>query len=531
MQVFNHVYRQPATSSQVDFTEGILPYGRDNSFPLRLAKLVQESPTASAAISILSSFIEGNGFSDPALKDKVINSKGEKFGMVHSQTCESKALFKGITWLIKYNALGDINEIYPIPFENVRLGRPNDAGIISKIFVNPYYGTPQFDRKYTKEYDSFTPNRADVLAQMRKQKEKFKGQILYFGSTRPLSRFYPEPEYYAAKDWMAIDAGIQEYHANNLDAGFFQTVMMKKIGDPNAPSTHPADQRTNSDGTTESFRTVSERLAIDLQPFLGSKSVIKMIVEWAAVKDELPEIQGFPSITNDNFFTNLQETCDRKILTAMKIPGILVNMGRDNSLSDGTQMANATRIMHDRVAKDQNALESLYMKILSRFSDPFTGEVKIVNTNSFQELDKIDPLVWEVLTDPEKRKWIKENTEYPVFDNVVAPVVAPAPVNKFQDVLFTDYPEKAKKKAKEALEFAEQSGGCGTPMGKQRGKDIAEGKPLSFKDIKRIYNYLKRNRVHENKLFSDSCEAVLFHMWGGSAMLDYCSVRIQMIND
>jgi len=243
---------------------------------------------------------------------------------------------------------------------------------------------------------------------------------------------------------------------------------------------------------------------------------------------QFPELQAFPSVANDNFFTNLQETCDRKILIAMKIPGILVNTGRDNSLSDGTQMANATRVMHDRVAKPQNMLEAIYMQVLKRFREPVVGEIKIVNTNSFQELDAIDPLIWEVLTPEEKRQWIKDNTEYPVTE---APAPVLAPVNKFQNILFTDYPEGAKKNAARALKYMEDNGACGKPFGKQLAKDIVDSKPLSFKDIRKIYNYLKRNRDHQNKLFSDSCEAVLFSAWGGVAMFDYCASKISMIND
>ena len=111
-----------------------------------------------------------------------------------------------------------------------------------------------------------------------------------------------------------------------------------------------------------------------------------------------PELQPFPQITNENFFTSLQEVCDRKIPMAMGIPGILVNMGRDNSLSDGSQMANATKVMQDRVRKHQNLLENYYMQVLKMFATPYMGEVKIVNGNSFQELETIDPSVWEVLT-------------------------------------------------------------------------------------------------------------------------------------
>jgi hypothetical protein len=141
-----------------------------------------------------------------------------------------------------------------------------------------------------------------------------------------------------------------------------------------------------------------------------------------------------------------------------------------------------------------------------------------------------DPLTWGELTRPERRQWIKDNTEFPILE-IDAPPAPAAPTNKFQNILFTDYPESAKNTASRALKYSKDNPGCGKPMGQKVAQDIVDGKPLSFKDIKRIYNYLKRNRDHSNKLFSDSCEAVLFSMWGGIAMFDYCAAKIQMVND
>lgn len=522
--------RQPAKTQQIDGSDQTLFYGKNNDFPLRLAKLVQESPTASAAISIYSDFLEGYGFTDSQIPKIVVNSQGLTFQELHSLTCESYALFRGFTWLIKYNQMGEITEIYPIPFENVRMKAPDSSGNISKFLVNPYFGTALYQRQDSREYNGFTDQKSTVN-QIIKEKEKFKGQILYVGQTRPLSRFYPEPDYYSAQSWMAIDAGISEYHAKNLDAGFFQTVLLRKIGNPNAPSTHPADQRKNDAGELESFRTVAERLALDMQPMMGSESLVKMIVEWGETKDTLPDIQAFPQITNEAFFNSLQETCDRKILMATKIPDILVNMGRSGSLSDGNQMANATKVMIDRVKKPQAMLESLYGRILTRMSKPVTAEVKILPPNTFQELDTIDPLVWETLTVEERREWIKDNTEYPIKE-IIAPAQTPAQPTAFKAVFFTDYPDGVKSEVKKAMRFLDQGGECKqTAKGIQISRDLMEGRPISFKQIRAIYSFLKRNRDKENIPFMDSCDAVKYSAWGGSAMLKYCEDKIKMMND
>ena len=192
-------------------------------------------------------------------------------------------------------------------------------------------------------------------------------------------------------------------------------------------------------------------------------------------------------------------------------------------------MANATRVMHDRVSKTQNMLEVTYKDVLGHMAKPYNGEVKIVNTNSFETLKAIDELIWAEMTPEDRMNWIKKNTDYPISPKPVS--ATPAPMANFSNVLFTDYPAKARQNAKDAMRFMKENPGCGKPMGRQRTQDIIDGKPLSFAELKRIYNYLKRNREHENKIFSDSCDAVMYSGWGGSSMLDYCAEKITFINE
>lgn len=529
----NALFRQPAQPIQVDLTDNSLWYGSDNAFPLKLATLVQESPAASSCISILTDFLEGAGFSDDTLKDKVINRQGQTFGDIHSLVCESYAMFEGFSLIVKYTLEGKISEIFHYPFENCRLQRPNEQGVISKINVNPYYGTQIYQRKYTEEYDTFNPRPEIVRAQMAKQKDKFKGQILYVAFTRPLSRFYPQPYYFSAKSWMAIDAGIGGYHENNLDAGFFQMVLLKMIGNPDEPSTHPDDQITNTSGEKESVRTRGQRFEVDMQGFVGSDSKTKMMIFWEAMKEQMPELTAFPTTTNTDFFVALQNLTTKNILIATKVPAVLGNMGAENSLSDGNQMANATRVMHDRVKKPQMLLTRTYKTLLSNFKEPYIQDIKILNTNSFESTVDIKDQ-WASLNPDEKREWLKDNTDFPIKDESApapSPTTPTAPANKFENIFFTDYPDGAKQNAKTALKWLENNSDCGKPMGRKVAQNIVDGKPIPFAEIRRIYNYLKRNQVHEGKLFSDSCDACLYSAWGGTAMLNYCADKIKMINE
>ena len=93
------------------------------------------------------------------------------------------------------------------------------------------------------EYDVFTPEQKQTLKQIASQQTKFKGQIFTLAKPGLCQDSTLNLIAIRVPIGLKIDAGIQSYHANNLEAGFFQTVLLKMVGDPDAPSTHPDDKR------------------------------------------------------------------------------------------------------------------------------------------------------------------------------------------------------------------------------------------------------------------------------------------------
>src|SRR5207244_3647623 len=98
-----------------------------------------------------------------------------------------------------------------------RFVKPDDdlATNITTIKYNPYFGTLDYQKKYTKEYSLWDPE--NLEEQIAKKGTKFTGQVYYYGKVKPLYRFYPVPDYWSAKKWIYIDGKIQEAHAENLD--------------------------------------------------------------------------------------------------------------------------------------------------------------------------------------------------------------------------------------------------------------------------------------------------------------------------
>lgn len=557
-----NLVRQEATPAQKDYWKHIIRYGDYDNFPLRLARLVQNSPTASSCIDTKSDFIEGADFSDATLPDLKVNGRGERFGDIHHLNSEAQSIFEGFALNIKYNAKGNISEIFSVPFEYCRFGLPDSKGVITKIKVNPYYGTGEYREIYTKEYDVYNPDQKVVLKQQARDTTKYLGQILYVASTGPLSRFYPAPKYYSCHFWMAIDEAIGGFHKHNIENGFFQSVMMTIIGDENAPSTHPDDLIWNE--TTKAYepdpkKTNAYRFNIEMQKFAGWDKAGNLMALWARVKEEAPNITAFPSTTNAELFKALQDITTEQIARATKVPAILANISSGASLGgDGNNIRASVKLMQQRVVKTHGMLERVYKDLFSHMEKPFVGDVKILHYDPFPEVSykSTDPSLWAVLTLEEKRNWVKNNTDYELLvdkpttipDNHPIPidplpnvprgtppppaVAPPAPANQFSNVFWADYPQKAKENAQKAKDFLEKSGSnCGGRAGRLLNEDIIAGKPLGFKTVKRIYNFLNKNLTFANHIFSDSCEAVLFSGWGGKEMMEWAKAKIVSINE
>ena len=130
---------------------------------------------------------------------------------------------------------------------------------------------------------------------------------------------------------------------------------------------------------------------------------------------------------------------------------------------------------------------------------------------------------------------IVEDLESNVEVDFVALVDRPA-IEKaflaFQDS-YSDYPESVKNNAKRVIDWTEENGwgDCGTPVGKQRANQLANGEPISFETIKRMYSYLSRHEadLDSSKGYEDGCGKLMYDAWGGKTALGWAESKIKSI--
>lgn len=416
--VYN-LQRQVSTNAQKNFNENTILYGEDDALPLRIAKLVQESPATQACISTRAKYIKGASFSDPNLMNKKVDKYGTTLWQLHSQLSDIISLYEGFSVNLKFDTEGKITNTYILPFESCRLEKPDESGYVHNIKYNPYFGTQEYQKTYTCIYPVY--DRKTVLNQINEYTTSYKGQVYYYGKTRPLYRFYPVPDYWSAKRWIEVDARIQEFHAENLENGFFQSVLMNVIGNPNDWSTNPKYQKTveGTDGTKrfESTKTVGEEFnEMMSEAFSGSRKAGTALALWSNNQDSSVKIQAFPTNTNADLFTALQDLTTKNITIACQVPGILANISEGVNLgSGGSEIQKAVELMQSRIIEQQQELLKFYNEVLlPNMQQPISSKVEIVNYTPITTPIELDDKFWEVLSVEEKRLFIRKN--FPTID-------------------------------------------------------------------------------------------------------------------
>jgi len=102
---------------------------------------------------------------------------------------------------------------------------------------------------------------------------------------------------------------------------------------------------------------------------------------------------------------------------------------------------------------------------------------------------------------------------------------------KYKLESYTDYPQAASENAKIALRWAEENGwgDCGTPVGKARANQLANGEAISEETISRMASF-ERHRQNSQKELGDGCGRLMWLAWGGDEGIEWAQRKLEEIN-
>jgi len=393
IKVYNLLKKTAASITEKRYSEEHLPYGIYDNDPILLADSIYKSNAGVACLETFGEYVYGAGLADDVSEHK-INTQGQTWGDIHALCRTDITMFGGFALNVKYNALGNITEIFHLPFEFCRLSKPDDLGYISNIYYNPYFGTADYKQKkdLTQTFDVFNPSK--INEQIISEQGAYKGQVLYTSIDKPLSRLYPDPYWVSAVNWVKIDSKISQFHERNIDNNFLLSVLIKMVGDPDLAI---------EEG---SKRTVGEEFDEQMQNNLsGSENAGKVMVLWSQMKDQFPEIQSFPTNSNHDLFIALQQLVIDNLAIGFRVNPILAGIQVAGKLGNSNEILNAVQVMNSKVEPFHKLLEQVYNRLNALMMNK-VGEIRIKKKNP---VSIIPADFMDALTREEKRLFLEQN--------------------------------------------------------------------------------------------------------------------------
>jgi len=216
----------------------------------------------------------------------------------------------------------EIVELYHVPVERVRAGRPNELGKIDTYFISADWGNTRTNKPYP--ITAFNVN------------DRTSGsQLLYTGSYSPNMDVYHTPDYIAGCNWALVDQRVAEFHLNNIENGFSGSYFISFA---------------NGVPTQEERRQIEQSLT---DKFVGAANSGKFILTFSDDKTRTPEITPISVSDADKQYLALQELLVSNICAAHRITSKTL-MGIDTAngfSSNADELINAANFYQNTVVR------------------------------------------------------------------------------------------------------------------------------------------------------------------------------------
>jgi hypothetical protein len=332
-----------ATSPVIEEIRGknYIEYGTEewrNLYPQFLIDLYYNSSTHAAIINATAEMIAGDNIviddEEEAQRDNLDRLVKLKNFFFHANGKETlHEVIKKISFdfklqgafalhLIWNKAKTEIVEIYHVPVERVRAGKPNAMGVVDCYYVSA-------------DWSNTRQNRPTKIAAFDMNDRTSPSQLLYTGLYSPNMDIYHTPDYIAANNWALVDQRVAEFHLNNISNGFSGSYMVN---------------------FSNGVPTQEERLQIErslTDKFTSASNSGKFVLTFSDDKTRTPEI--FPiSVSNaDKQYLALQELLVQNILTGHRVTSpMLMGIKSDTGLGNNAEeLSNAADFYLNTVVK------------------------------------------------------------------------------------------------------------------------------------------------------------------------------------
>ena len=282
------------TVNSTGFTEdNVIKWGDDNLFPYYLSNLAQISPTQAAIIDYKANQIAGRGVEVEG-EAEYLQISPRQYKKLFNNIKGDLSTYEAIPFQLITNVTGQVITIIPLPTDSVRSG-DYENGIIKEYF-------------YKQNWKDTAEKAQKIPAWNPDKKGGKKGKfIAYLRDKKAGQYFYTVPSYFSAWRWIDLEDTMSEFHKNNIDNGFFPSVILEFFGQ------EPSQQE----------KSIFENAFMSKFSGKGAK---KGVFIWNPDPDNKTEITTFNPPNLPDYFENLTESVSNKIITSHKISPLLVGI-------------------------------------------------------------------------------------------------------------------------------------------------------------------------------------------------------------
>jgi len=334
-------------------------YGLNNDYPQKILEIVNSSGTGRVCMDIYVKFVEGAGFTDQALAETILNTKGERSNSLLRKFAKDLKNFNGFACLVKYNGMGLPEEYFNIPFEHCRIeikAKEYTGRIAVYHDWTGIEGKP-FDMREVKFINRFNPE--TVIEEMTEAggPEDYLGQILYYTVDGDFE--YPLCPFDPIVTDMLTEESVSTVKHRNAKHNFLPAGMVVRKG---------IKPRTLSNGAIDPDDPYNQQQTVsadEIKKWQGDDQSCKMIVIDVDADEEKPEFVAFNTNNFDRQFELTEKTVQQNIAGMFKVPPVL--RGQDVSNGFGSDLLTNAYTFMNNICSDERRLIGEVFKVLLQF--------------------------------------------------------------------------------------------------------------------------------------------------------------------
>lgn len=342
-----------------DKFQEVQKYDIDNLYPQNIYMILGGSGTATSAADLFARFIIGRGFQKNG--DKVVNNYGHTLNKILRLCTRDYSKYYGFALHFNYNANFDIASIKHVPFENCRLGLPDDYGMISKIAVYDDWAR-WYKKRLSKadiDYiDVFNPDPEVILSQVKEAGSfrKYKGQILWFSFEGDY--VYPRSPFDPILEDIETDSRIKTFKYKNILTAFSASHIFVHRGE---------------------FESAEERKEFveNLNTFQGDENSGSIFLVELSEDEEPPEIKPFEARNEGKVFEYTEKSIQNNIRKMLRIPPVLIGDLVTGRLGTAEEILDANILYNAFTEDDRSTFEETFSKVMKLFKSPIKSDLKI----------------------------------------------------------------------------------------------------------------------------------------------------------